>query len=146
VQTTSGTTSMGRSIMAIALGYVVLVVCLGFTYLLGVALFPGAMPKLNANVSPPAPVLSVVAALCVCYGFLGSWVTVALARQAGIGHGLALSAMTLVLGLLKPILAPHQEPLWSHLILLAACLAGTIAGAYTFGAQRNPSVFTTWGP
>lgn len=135
METASGTPSIGRSIVAIALGYIFLVGCLGLTYLLGVALFPSAMPKLNANVAPSAPVLSVVAGLCVFYGFLGSWVTVVVARRAGAGHGLALATVTLILGLLKPILAPHQEPLWSHLILLAACVVGVIVGAYVFGAR-----------
>jgi hypothetical protein len=130
---------MGRKILAVVVGYIVIVALFGLTYLLALAFFPGAVPKPGSGVAPSSGFLAVAATLSFLYAFLGGWVTTVMANRSGVGPGLILAGTTLFFGLLKPLLAPHQEPLWSHMILLVAGVAGATIGAYATASSAARS-------
>lgn len=107
----------GRSSLAVAIGYILTIALVGLTYPIAIAFFPGAIPKSATTGAPCLGLLVMAAILRFLYAVLGDWTTTILAGRPGIGPGLALAGVILILGLLKPLLAPHRGPLWSPMIL-----------------------------
>ena len=69
-----------------------------------------------------------MAALCVCIGAVGGWITARVASQRPFRHVVMMVVVMLVIGLLKPILVRNAEPLASHLAFLAGLATGTLLG------------------
>lgn len=118
---------MGRSILAVLLGYIAALVLLAFAYLGLAKWFPGDVPRYGSPLVIQA--VAAVTVLCICFGAVGGWITARVAGRLPSRHVLALTIMTVVLGLLKPLLAPGAEPLASHLAFLAGLVAGMLIAA-----------------
>jgi len=109
-------TTIGRVIFAVVTGYLFIIALLGITYLLAFNFSPGVIPKPGINAAPSPDILIIAATIFFFYAVMGGWVTTLLAKNSGLGPGLVLAGVTLIWGLLKPVLAPHQELPWSHMI------------------------------
>lgn len=118
---------MGRSILAVLLGYVASLVLLALAYLGLAKWFPDDVPHYGSPLV--IEVVAAVTALCICFGTLGGWITARVAGCRPSLHVIALAIMTVVLGLSKPLLAPRAEPLASHLAFLAGLAAGMLFAA-----------------
>jgi hypothetical protein len=128
---------MARSILAVFTGYATTLAVFVAAYLVMLKWFPDDVPQPGST--PALPILSVVAVLCVCCGTLGGWVAAIIAGRRQFQHGIALGIVIVLLGLLKPLLAPEAEPLWSHLTLVIAAAIGSVLGG-RISARRNSPV------
>lgn len=117
---------MGRSIVAVLLGYLTALILLALTYAGFAKWFPENIPRYGSPLVMHAVVIE--AALCVCAGAVGGWITARTATRRPFQHALVMVVVMLVLGLLKPILARTAEPLASHLAFLAGLAAGAVVG------------------
>ena len=117
---------MGRSIAAVLLGYVAALIFLALTYTGFARWFPEDIPHYGSPLVMRA--VAAVAALCVCIGAAGGWITARIASRRPFQHVLVMVVVMLVLGLLKPILARTAEPLASHLAFLAGLATGAVLG------------------
>ena len=126
---------MGRSILAVLLGYVAALVLLALAYLVLARWFPDDVPRYGV----PLVIRPVAAmtALCACFGAVGALITVRFAARRPFQHALALVVTMVILGLVKPLLAPAAEPLASHLTFLTGLACGALLGGKIASKQAN---------
>ena len=117
---------MGRSIAAVLVGYLVALILLALTYAGFARWFPEDIPRYGSPLVMRA--VAAVAALCVCIGAVGGWITARVASQRPFRHVVMMVVVMLVLGLLKPVLVRNTEPLTSHLAFFAGLATGTLLG------------------
>ena len=117
---------MLRGIVAVLLGYVTALMLLALTYTGFAKWFPEDVPHYGSPLVMRA--VAPVAALCICIGAVGGWITARFATHNSLQHVLVMVAVMVVLGLLKPMSAPTVEPLASHLAFLAGLALGALLG------------------
>jgi hypothetical protein len=100
-----------RTVQALVIGYVVIVVCITLATLAAARLLlgPGAM-------DPSAPLTPLYLSVNVLYSFafaaLGGYVTAAIAPRAPAGHAVVLGIIMMVLGLASARTAVPGQPSW----------------------------------
>jgi len=119
---------MIRSLLSVALGYVVMLVAMivGDTAL--TALAPGVMPQPG---EPPDPVYF---AFKLGTGFFfimaGGYMTALLAGRQELIHALGLGALSVAMSILEAIYYPGQQPLWYSIALMFLSIPSVLIGGY----------------
>jgi peptidoglycan/LPS O-acetylase OafA/YrhL len=119
---------MIRSIMAVVLGYVVMLVAVlgGDTAM--TALAPELMPQ------PGEPPDAVYFAFKLGTGFffmmIGGYVTALLAGQSEMKHALGLGALSIAMGICEVLYFPGEQPLWYSIALMFLSIPSTLIGGY----------------
>jgi peptidoglycan/LPS O-acetylase OafA/YrhL len=119
---------MVRSVLALVLGYVVMLVSqLGGDTAL-TALAPDIMPQPG---EPPDPAYF---AYRLGTGFffiaIGGYVTALLAGRAEMTHALGLAALSIVASILEVQYYPTTQPLWYSVALMFLSIPSALAGGY----------------
>lgn len=132
---------MGRSILAVALGFVLGIVLIAVMQSLGHFIYPPpedldlTNPEALKNLIDSAPVgalLLVVLAYAVG-SFGGGWLAARLAQKSHILHGMIVGGLLMTAGIMNLLMIPH--PLWFWIVSVAAYFPAAYAGA-RFGQRR----------
>jgi hypothetical protein len=119
---------MIRSVMAIVLGYIVMLVAVlgGDTAM--TALAPALMPQ------PGEPPDAVYFTFKLGTGFffmmIGGYVTALLAGQTEMKHALGLGALSIAMGICEVLYFPGEQPLWYSIALMFLSIPSTLIGGY----------------
>lgn len=134
---------MLRSILAVVVGFVlVMVLSFGTDALLALA-FPGVV---SHDRPTPTAVLILALAYVFLYSIVGGYVTAVIAGRAEVKHSLALGIIFLALGLLAglvAVLAPasvpagEQPPRWYAVCCIVLALPGPLAGGWLRTFQKR---------
>jgi hypothetical protein len=117
---------MGRSIGAIAAGFVLVVVLSIGADILFRALFPGSFDA--AGRSTAGTVLLVTLGYVTVFAITGAYLTARLAPNRPLGHALTLGAIAFILSLPATIAAWDSAPVWYHIGALALILPASWLG------------------
>jgi hypothetical protein len=121
---------MGRSVLAVVVGYAVMAALVVGTSAAMGALFPGEFPKPGeAGPMPAARWFALMLGLSALYAVLGGWVAAYVAGRAEMGHGLALAALMLVLAVVSGLAERGLAPLWFLISVPLLGVAGVLAGS-----------------
>jgi len=117
-----------RSLLAVALGYVVMLVAFIGGEMAFTALAPGLMPE------PGEPPDAVYFVFKLGTGFffmmIGGYVTALLAGRAELKHALGLAAVSIVMSILEATLFEGEQPLWYSIALMFFSIPSALAGGY----------------
>jgi len=114
---------MGRSILAVILGYLVVAIATMVTFAI-------AFPNPDSAQLPSISLMLFLLGAGVLYTIIGGYVTAFIARKAEIKHTLALGSLMVILGIISMIATFGKEPLWFQLVLIITPIPSALAGGY----------------
>ncbi len=120
---------MVRSILAVLGGYATMVIGVGTTLALLMALLLGDLPEPGEPYDGPLAFLVLELALGGLAAVGGGYVCGLIARRRELSHGLALAGLIVVLGTVSAVMEAGLKPMWSSLLLPVAGAVGVIAGS-----------------
>ena len=133
---------MGRSVIAVVVGYGVLAAVTFAKFAAIQTFFPGALPAPGVDVFPSTFWLVTVLLSDVALMIVAGYVTAAVAKRAEVVHTLALGGVTVILGLVSMFVAWGQGPLWYQVVLVSIAVPAAVTGGSLRSNQRADS---TWG-
>jgi hypothetical protein len=119
---------MGRSILAVLVGYFVIAAAIIVTGVALTVLFPDASDPEGMRFRA-APWLLFILGSGFVYAVAGGYVTAVVARRSEIKHALALGALMVVLGVVTLAAEYGRYPLWYQLGLVLIAVPGVVSGA-----------------
>jgi len=125
---------MWKSIAAILIGYMVILLLFGAAYVVMLKWLPSEIQRYTSG---SVAVTLLLAVVCAGIGVLGSWVAALIAGRGGLRLGMILGSVIVVLGLVKSLFAPDVEPFAAHLTLVLALAVGAVLGGGIQGRQRE---------
>jgi putative membrane protein (TIGR04086 family) len=129
---------MGRSIGAIALGFLYAVAGIWLTQMILWFLIPEEPAAEGAEAIPEVRLFLTVLSTFAC-SFIAGFVTAHVARQAELVHGLVLGTVLMVLlAVTTLVVETEPAPSWYQLALPAVALPGTLLGAVLRTRVRRP--------
>ena len=118
---------MGRSILAVVVGYAVMAVCVVALNFASGALVSGGRATLS---SPPTSLMVLNVIFGIPCAVLGGYVCALIARRAEIVHALILGIVAEAMSIVSLILYLDIQPLWYGLALALIILPSTLAGGF----------------
>jgi len=128
---------MGRSIGAVALGFLYALAGIGLTQFVLWFCIPGEPQDDDAESVPPARLVLTVACTFASSA-LGGFMAAHFAGRAQTNHGLALGTILVAVLALTAGLVQADYPPWYRLALPATALPGALLGAYLRSRLRRP--------
>jgi len=119
---------MVRSLLAVALGYVVMLVAVVGGDMAFTALAPGLMPQPGEQ--PDAVYFVFNLSTGAFFMGIGAYVTALLAGHDEMKHALGLGALSIAMSILSMILYPGEQPLWYSIALMFLSIPATLAGGW----------------
>jgi peptidoglycan/LPS O-acetylase OafA/YrhL len=118
---------MLRSLLAVALGYVVMLVAFIGADTALTALAPELMPQAGKPTDP----LYFVFKLATGFFFIGigGYATALLAGRSEMKHALGLGALSIAMSIVSTLIYPG-EPLWYSIALMFLAIPGALVGGY----------------
>lgn len=119
---------MIRSVLAVALGYVVMLVA----FLGAETALTAVAPTLIPAKGQPTDPLYFVFQLVTGFFFIsiGGYVTAMLAGRSEMKHALGLGALSIAMSIVSRLQYPGDEPLWYSIALMFLAIPGALAGGY----------------
>ena len=119
---------MIRSVLAVALGYVVMLVAFLGAETALTALAPDLIPQKGRATDS----LYFVFQLTTGFFFIGigGYVTALLAGRSEMKHALGLGALSIAMSIVSRLQYPGDEPLWYSIALMFLAIPGALAGGY----------------
>jgi hypothetical protein len=133
---------MGRSILAVAAGYVgMILVVLAGTAIATIAFVPGGLAAAARSTPVTLPASYLAANLAVSFGgaAAGAWIVCRLARSSKRGHVLAFLGLLAVMGIVSARALPPDsgQPAWYPWVIPVIGLAGAASGGWRALAHRE---------
>jgi hypothetical protein len=125
---------MRRSIAAVVVGYMALVVAIAAKLGAIKAVVPEVLPAPGEDVFPDTVWLLAMLGSDIGLMIGAGYVTAAIARRAPIAHTVALGTVIVVLGLVWMFVFWGWMPLWYQVVLVSIALPAAATG----GALRSP--------
>lgn len=122
---------MGRSVVAVVVGFVVWTVVWLGSNAAAAGLMPGRFDESGATRDPGA--LGGLLAVSVVASVLAGVVCALIARRRAVGHALVLGGVLLVVGIGVQAGYWDSMPLWYHLVFLGLLVPATVAGGVVGG-------------
>jgi len=119
---------MIRSLMAVALGYVVMLVAVVGGDMAFTALAPGLMPQPGEQ--PDAVYFVFNLSTGAFFMGIGAYVTAMLAGRAEMKHALGLGALSIAMSILSILKYPGDQPLWYSIALMFLAIPSALVGGY----------------
>lgn len=118
---------MGRSILAVVAGYLVMAaIVMGMFALIKVTM-PAAFP--TADAFPETQFVLLILAGGFVAAVIAGYTTAAIARRNAMKHGLVLAIVVLIGGIFTMLGDEANQPLWYHLSLIGLGVGGVVMGA-----------------
>jgi hypothetical protein len=119
---------MIRSLLAVALGYVVMLVAFIGAETALTALAPELMPQMGKPTDP----LYFVFKLATGFFFIsiGGYATAMLAGRSEMKHALGLGALSIAMSIVSRLKYPGDEPLWYSIALMFLAIPAALVGGY----------------
>ena len=117
-----------RSLLAVVLGYVVMLVA----FLGAETALTAVAPELIPQKGKPTDPLYFVFQLTTGFFFIGigGYVTALLAGRSEMKHALGLGALSIAMSIVSRLQYPGDEPLWYSIALMFLAIPGALAGGY----------------
>jgi len=125
---------MWKSIAAVLIGYMVILLLLGAAYVATLKWLPAEIQRYTSG---SVAVTLWLAVVCAGSGVLGGWVAALIAGRGGLRLGMSLGSVIVVLGLVKSLFVPDVEPFAPHLTLVLALAVGAVLGGGIQGRRRE---------
>jgi hypothetical protein len=119
---------MLRSLLAVALGYVVMLVAVVGGDMAFTALAPSLMPQPGEQ--PDAVYFVFNLGTGALFIAVGAYVTALLAGRSEMKHALGLGALSIAMSILSMILYAGEQPLWYSIALMFLSIPASLAGGY----------------
>jgi hypothetical protein len=120
---------MGRSILAVIVGYFVTAAGVMATAAVINVLFPLASPEAEFARFHSVPWLMLALSTGIVFAIVGGYVAAVIAKRAETKHALALGILMVVLGILTMAIEFGKYPLWYQLALVVVPLPAVMVGA-----------------
>ena len=119
---------MIRSLLAVALGYVVMLVAFVGAETALTAVAPELIPQKGRATDP----IYFLFQLTTGFFFIGigGYVTALLAGRSEMKHALGLGALSVAMSIVSRLQYPGDEPLWYSIALMFLAIPGALAGGY----------------
>ena len=119
---------MMRSLLAVALGYVVMLVA----FLGAETALTAVAPELIPQKGRPTDPLYFVFQLTTGFFFIsiGGYVTAMLAGRSEMKHALGLGALSIAMSIVSRLQYPGEEPLWYSIALMFLAIPAALVGGY----------------
>ena len=119
---------MVRSLLAVALGYVVMLVA----YRGGDIILTALQPEFAPRPGEPPDAAYFVFLLGTGFFFMiaGGYVTALLAGRSEMKHALSLGALSIAMSILERILFAGEQPLWYTVALMFLSIPSALVGGY----------------
>jgi peptidoglycan/LPS O-acetylase OafA/YrhL len=117
-----------RSLLAIALGYVVMLVAVVGGDLALTALAPSLMPQAGEQPDPVYFVFNLSTG--AFFMGIGAYVTALLAGRAEMKHALGLGALSIAMSIVSMIKYADEQPLWYSIALMFLAIPAALVGGY----------------
>ena len=127
---------MLRSAIAVASGYVAMLVLIMLFFLLIAIIFPAAFPQPDAL--PSIPWVVVIQLFGLAAAVVGAGVTIVICRGSRVKHIHALAAVVLFIGLVTLATNIDKQPLWYLILQILVGLFGVYVGGH-FANKRFPA-------
>ena len=126
---------MGRSILAVIVGYCVTAIATaGIDFILG-TLAPAAFPKPGEDQAVGSSWLLLILGYSSIFAILGGYVTALVAKRSEVKHALALGIVMVMLSLVSMLTYFGQQALWFQIGLLVLALPAALLGGYLRARQ-----------
>ena len=138
-----------RGLLAVTLGYVVMLVAVVGGDMAFTALAPGLMPQPGED--PDAVYLVFNLSTGFFFLMVGGYVTALLAGQSETKHALGLGALCIAFSIVSMIKYAGDQPLWYSIALMFLSIPGALIGGYYRSRQVaaevavSSSVTSTYG-
>jgi hypothetical protein len=119
---------MVRSLLAVALGYVVMLVAYRGCDLIITALKPEFAPQ--PGEPPDAAYFVFLLGTGFFFMIVGGYVAALLAGRSEMKHALSLGALSIAMGILEAILFEGEQPLWYTVALMFLSIPSALVGGY----------------
>ena len=119
---------MMRSLLAVVLGYVVMLVA----FLGAETALTAVAPELIPQKGKPTDPLYFVFQLVTGFFFIsiGGYITALLAGRSEMKHALALGALSIAMSIVSRLQYPGDEPLWYSIALMFLAIPAALVGGY----------------
>jgi hypothetical protein len=118
---------MVRSVLAVIAGYATMVIFTLCLFAVIQFVWPDAFP------TPEAFPSTMIAVIIIVFGLLsavvGGFICAVIARTEPLKHGIALSALVLVMSIISALTSPIEQPIWYTAGLTVAGCIGALFGA-----------------
>jgi hypothetical protein len=119
---------MIRSLLAVALGYVVMLVAVVGGDMVLTALAPSLMPQPGV---PPDPVYFVFNLSTGAFFMgIGAYVTALLAGRSEMKHALGLGALAIAMSIVSMVKYAGEQPLWYSIALMFLAIPSALVGGH----------------
>lgn len=119
---------MIRSLLAVALGYVVMLVAVVAGEMVFTALVPNLMPQPGQE--PDASYFMFKLGTGFFFVAIGGYVTALLAGRAEHKHALGLGALSIAMSILEVLKFPGEQPLWYSIALMFLSIPSALIGGH----------------
>jgi hypothetical protein len=119
---------MIRSLLAVVLGYVVMLVA----FLGAETALTAVAPELIPQKGKPTDPLYFVFQLVTGFFFIsiGGYITALLAGRSEVKHALGLGALSIAMSIVSRLEYPGDEPLWYSIALMFLAIPAALVGGY----------------
>jgi len=119
---------MTRSLLAVALGYIVMLVA----FIGAETVLTTVAPELMPQTGKPTDPLYFIFKLVTGFFFIsiGGYATAMLAGGSEIKHALGLGALSIAMSIVSRLQYPGDEPLWYSVALMFLAIPAALAGGF----------------
>ena len=119
---------MIRSLLSVALGYIVMLVAVVGGEMILTALAPDIMPELGQQ--PDAIYFVFKLSTGFFFIVIGAYVTALLAGRSEMKHALGLGALSVAMCIIEVLEYPGEQPLWYSVALMFLSIPSALAGGH----------------